>query len=187
MQLRLLPDTSGWLVDGGEVDNTIRPVHIPTATIQELLCGPIMAAVGGSPGEPLPAPPAPDADAGGPRIDPASVTIIGEFIQFNIDGGPLMKASVDQRGISITAFDVSDGWVTAEIKNVKYDADSGQVEVELPDAPGGNLVRLIVKGTGAYPFLGRNRIPLAGSTETRDIPGSKTDGNDFVTMLRVRS
>jgi hypothetical protein len=187
LQLRLLPDSSGWLVDGGAADNTIRPVHIPTSTIQELLCGPLMAAVGGGSGEPAPIPPTPTDDAGGPRIDPESVNIIGEFIQFNIDGGPLMKASADVRGISITAFDTRDGWVTADIKKVKYNATSHQVEVELRDAPGGNLVRLIVKGTGAYPFLGRNRIPLAGSTETPDIPGSKIDGNDFVTMLRVRS
>ncbi|MCP3688975.1 MAG: hypothetical protein GY784_11215 [Gammaproteobacteria bacterium] len=186
LQLRLLADTSGWLVDGGAADNTIRPVHIPTSTIQELVCGPMMAAVEGDSGD-APAPSAPDDDAGGPRIDPESVRIIGEFIQFDIDSGPLMKASVDARGLSVTAFDTRDGWVTADIKKVKYTAPTGQVEVELRDAPGGNLVRLIVKGTGAYPFLGRNRIPLAGSTETPEIPGSKIDGNDFVTMLRVRS
>lgn len=186
LQLRLLPDTNGWLVDGGVADNTIRPVHIPTSTIQELLCGPMMTAIAGDPDD-GPAPPAPDDDAGGPRIDPESVAIIDEFIQFNIDGGPLLKASVDARGVSVTAFDTRDGWITVDIKKVKYTAPTGQVEVELRDAPGGNLVRLIVKGTGAYPFLGRNRIPLAGSTTTPEISGSKIDGNDFVTMLRVRS
>ena len=186
LQLRLLPDTTGWLVDGGAADNTIRPVHIPTSTIQELLCGPMVTAVAGD-ADDVPAPPAPDDDAGGPRIDPESVRIIGEFIQLNVEGGAMMKASVDARGISVTAFDTRDGWVTADIKKVKYTAPTGQIEVELRDAPGGNLVRLIVKGTGAYPFLGRNRIPLAGSTTTPEISGSKFDGHDFVTMLRVRS
>jgi len=46
-------------------------------------------------------------------------------------------------------------------------------------------VRLIVKGTGSYPFMGRNRIPLAGAVGAAH--GSKIDGNDFVSMIRIRS
>ena len=187
-QLRLLPTDAGWQVESGSVDNTVRPVHIPTSTIQELVCGPAFVASVSGGGSPPVTPPA-AADAGGPRIDPASVVINGEIIQFSIEGGPLMKASADARAISVTSFDIRDGWISSEIKKVRYNETNALVEIELRDQPGGNLLRLIVKGTGGYPFLGRNRIPLAGSTlgSAEAMPGSKIDGNDFVTMLRVRS
>lgn len=186
-QLRLIPGESGWLVDGGAADNTVRPVHIPTATIQELLCGPPAAAIAaGDPPEAPPAPPPVAEDAGGPRIDPESVAITGESILFNVVGGPLMKASVDSRGVAVTSFDTRDGWISSDIKNVNYDADKNQIEVELRDEPGGNMVRLIVRGTGEYPFMDRNRVPLAGGAGAT-IPGGKFDGNDFVTMFKVRS
>ncbi|MBR9909399.1 MAG: hypothetical protein GYB33_03475 [Gammaproteobacteria bacterium] len=181
--LILVAGDNGWEIDGGGAENTIRPVHIPTSTIQELVCGPVMTAADAPASSPVSA--ESPADAGGPRVDPESVTIQGEFIRFTVVGPPLMKASVDARGIGLTAFDVRDGWVDTTIKKVTYDQDLAQVEIELRDDPGGNLVRLIVKGTGSYPFLGRNRIPLAGGVS--DGPGSKNNGNDFVVMLRVRS
>ena len=38
--LTLLAVDDSWEVIDGEVDNAIRPVHVPTSTIQELTCGP---------------------------------------------------------------------------------------------------------------------------------------------------
>lgn len=186
--ITLLPTTAGWILDAetvtvNRVDNTIRPVHIPTSTIQELVCGPAMNGAAAPPAEPLPT--TPGADAGGPRIAMESVEVDGEFIRFTIEGGPLMKASVDARVVKITAFDNRDGWVTAEVKKLSYEQETGVVTAELRDAPGGNLVRLIVSGTGSYPMMGRNRIPLAGAVG--GAPGTKFDGNDFVSMLRIRS
>lgn len=181
--LTLLPGEAGWVIDGGVVDNGIRPVHLPTSTIQELVCGPVMTAAAAPP-----APPPSDAspvDAGGPRIDPASVTVEGEFIRMTTVGAPLMKASVDVRGLSVTAFDIRDGWIDLAVKKVSYDEAASQLVIELRDDPGGNLVRLIVRGTGAYPFLGRNRIPLAGAVGGP--AGFVHNGNDFVAMVRVRS
>ena len=188
LSITLLTTDGGWKIDhesGGfnTVDNTIRAVHIPTSTIQELVCGSQVSAFDGD--VEIPSPVAESKDAGGPRIDSDTVIIQGEMMRFNVIGGPLMKASVDARGISVTAFDNRDGWIIAEIKNVSYDVASGEIEVELRDAPGGNLVRLIVKGTGPYPFMGRNRIPLAGAVGAAH--GNKIDGNDFVSMIRIRS
>ena len=175
-----------WEFTSGEVNNVIRPVHVPTSTIQELLCGPLFSAAGG--GE-VPSPPpngdgTPLPDAGGPRIDPESVSFENETIRFNVSG-TLMKASADARAISVTSFDTRDGWISSEIKQVDYDASTNTVKVELRDNPGGNLLRLIVRGTGEYPFLGRNKIPLAGAVGGP--PGTEIDGNDFVSMLRIRS
>jgi hypothetical protein len=200
--LTLRPADRGWVLDEDtaslhRVDNTVRPVHLPTSTIQELVCGPPGAgSVETPPAEGPPLSPVHTAagrprgvpnvaDAGGPRVVPDSVVIEGEFIRFTIHNGPLMKASVDRRAISVTAFDSRDGWITAEIKQVGYDEPSREVTVELRDAPGGNLVRLIVHGTGPYPMLGRNRIPLAGAVDGP--PGTGNDGNDFVSMQRIRS
>jgi len=181
--MTLLPAETGWVIDAGAVENGIRPVHLPTSTIQELVCGPVMTAAQASA-----APPSSDAnpvDAGGPRIDAATVTIEGEFIRMTTIGPPLMKASVDARGLTVTAFDVRDGWINVDVKKVSYDEAASQLEIELRDDPGGNLVRVIVHGTGPYPFLGRNRIPLAGNVG--GAAGFTHNGNDSVSMVRVRS
>lgn len=183
--LRLHQEDNVWHLIEGTVDNAIRSLLLPTGVIQDLLCtGLAQGAAAVAPGEgedPLSTP-----DAGGPRIDAESIELEGtEMIHFNVLGGPLMKASADARGLSISAFDTRDGWIPAVIKEVSYDVDAERVSVELRDAPGGNLIRLIVKGTGESPFMGRNRIPLAGGSDSG--PGSLHNGNDFVFMFRARS
>lgn len=180
--LRLRQQGEGWQLVSGKVDNMVRPYLLPTCTIQQLLCD----CMGqGETSTPLVDPPVDPTDAGGPRVDPESVEMEGtEMLHFNISGSPLMKASADANGLSISAFDTRDGWIPVVIKKVKYDADAQRVSVEFRDAPGGNLIKLIVKGTGSSPFLGRNRIPLAGGPDSG--PGSKHEGNDFVYMFRAR-
>lgn len=171
--LTLIPTESGWNIESGDVDNTIRPVLLSTSTIQELLCGPPNSA----------ATPPDSEDAGGPRIDPDSVLVNGNTLQFNTLGGPLMKASVAASGLSVSVFEVNNGWAQADVNTVQYDEAASQVQIELTALPAGNLVRLIVYGTGPAPFMGRNRIPLAGAIN--DGPGSTNNGNDFVAMIRV--
>jgi hypothetical protein len=192
--ISLQPVDNCWKLTDGEVDNTVRPVHVPTSTIQELLCGPLCRCVVDSsasePRETTASRSAADApvsgpDAGGPRIDPNSVRIRGEKIRFDFQGAPLLKASVDPRGILVTSFDTRDGWIPSTVRAVNYNTNRKRLTVDLQDAPGGNLIRLIVRGTGEFPFLGRNRIPLAGALGGP--PGGEFDGNDFVYMFRVRS
>jgi len=182
LELTLNTTENGWRASSGAIDNGVRPVHIPTSTIQELMCGPRLASAdsGSGTGSVIP-------DADGPRVDPESVVSDNEFIHFNITNGPLMRASVEARGISVTAFDSRDGWITNEIKKVSYDKDNEQVTVELRDAPGATLLRLIVRGTGPFPILGRNRVPLAGSSTQAQRAGGASEGIDFVTMFRIRS
>ena len=194
LEISLQPIDNGWKLIVGSVDNTVRPVHVATSTIQELSCGPqCQCAAASSESEPVPngnpgeshliSPPVPDA--GGPRIDSATVAIEGEIITFNIEQSTLLKASVEARCISVTSFDVRDGWSEEEIQDVRFDFESKEFTVQLRDAPEGNLVRLIVRGTGAFPLLGRNRIPFAGAVGGP--PGDKFNGNDFVFMFRIRS
>ena len=196
----LTPTDDGWVLsldalEHDNVDTGVRPVHVPTATIQELLCGPPCrcATNQNPPGEsdvpPSPDPTTPDiaveADAGGPRIVADSVQIKGEEIRFKVDGSNLRSASVSTRGVVVSSFQVTDGWISEDIDSVEYNTRSKAVLVRLREAPEGNLVRLIVKGTGPFPFIGTNDVPLAGAVGGG--PGGKFDGNDFVSMFKIRS
>ncbi len=169
----------------GSIDPFVRPFLLPTCELQTLISASCIGKSnsGGEAGE------SPDPmvnDAGGPRVDPESVSMQGtENLLFSTVGPPLMKASVDAKGLSISAFDTRDGWVQCDIKKVDYNTEEKRVNVELRDAPAGVLIRLIVKGTGESPVLGRNRIPLAGGIDSP--AGSIHQGNDFVYMFRARS
>ncbi|GAA6184699.1 hypothetical protein [Aliiglaciecola sp. NS0011-25] len=180
--LRLHKNEQGWQLIEGEVDPFVRPYILPTTTIQDLLCGschPTQESVANISATP-------EDDAGGPRIDSQSVAMQdSEFINMTVVGSPLMKASVDVKGISVTAFDTRDGWVNCDIKRVSYQSTENRLQIELRDAPAGVLVRLIVKGTGETPILGRNRIPLAGGIDSP--AGSAYQGNDFIYMFKTRS
>ncbi|GAC13040.1 hypothetical protein [Aliiglaciecola lipolytica] len=180
--LRLHKQDDEWQLIAGDVDPFVRPYLLPTSAIQNLLCGAIHpdAEIGES------TPDAPSGDAGGPRIDAESVTMQGtELIKMKVVGSPLMKASADAKGITVSAFDTRDGWVSCDIKQVTYDTSDNSLHVELRDAPAGVLVRLIVKGTGETPILGRNRIPLAGGVDSP--AGTAYQGNDFIYMFKTRS
>jgi hypothetical protein len=166
------------------IDNTIRAAHVATATIQELLCGPLFAlaaaAAEGAEGE---APPPPPEDAGGPRVVPASVKLEGgETVTFTVDK-PLSKASVAREAFAIWAYDNRDGWREVEIaRDPVVDKSGKRVRVELKPDFGGNLVREIAHGSGPAPLLGTSLIPLAGVVGGP--PGGATDGNDAVLMIK---
>lgn len=55
-ELTLLGETGNWQLDSGNVDVTVRHSHVATATIQELLCGPLFALAPPAPLAPAPAP-----------------------------------------------------------------------------------------------------------------------------------
>jgi len=122
------------------------------------------------------------ADAGGPRIRPNSVALEGEAISFTSDR-PISKASVAREAFTITAYDLRDGWREVEIaRDPTVDKSGKRVRIELSSSFGGNLVRLIARGTGPAPLVGTNLIPLAGVVG--GIPGSATNGNDCVLMVK---
>lgn len=182
----LTPAQNSWNVTGGKVDNCVRPVHVATSTIQELLCGPICSCISDAeePKPPMVGPDIPLGDAGGPRIDtdPESLALAGEEIIFKVGFSTLLQASVKAEGLSVSSFDMREGWKDEVVDSVTYNSKSQVVTVQLKNAPGGTLVRLIVKGTGKFPFLGRNRIPLAGAIGGP--PGGEMNGNDFVFMFK---
>jgi hypothetical protein len=154
-------------VTPGAVDPFVRLCHVATATIQELLCGPLFGGGAAAP-----------ADAGGPRIDPTSVTVAGQQITLTTTA-PLHDASVTPEAFSVTVFDNA-GWSTIQVQNAAFSAANNTLTLDLRAAPGASPVRLIVRGTGPTPLLGTTLIPLAGAVGGP--PGTRHDGHDFVAI-----
>jgi len=196
--ISLAPAPNGPVMTGGAVDNTVRSIHVATSTIQELLNGPLFAMGNGEPSAP-PGSPEPfysstetveegdvgtaGPDAGGPRVDPESVALAGDTITLIIVGQAL-KSSVSTAGFSISSFDTGSGWKPAEISSADYDIPQKLMTVKLATPPGGKLLRVIVRGTGEFPILGKvgdRYIPLAGPVGGP--AGDEHNGRDFVYML----
>jgi hypothetical protein len=151
---------------------TVRPSHIATATIQELLCGPLFtnpASSGGSGGAPPPAPT-------GPTVTNAQLA--AKSISFTTSR-PIAAATLDPAAFSVSDYDDEDGWSTVDIKAVTQRTD-GSIRIDLKEAPAGTYVRLIIRGTGPAPLLAAdNYIPLGA-------PGAAgaDDGVDYVKMFK---
>jgi hypothetical protein len=166
----VVDDSSGCLeVVGVQVDPTCRTALLPTATIQELLCGLAPAVIG----------PVAD-DAGGPRVrcvewsdDETSCTI--HLTK------PLNQGSAGRRAVHITSLSHR-GWVDEDIDVVHYKPGEMKIVVTLADAPAYDTVRLIIRGTGPTPIFGEHpAVPLAGMID--DPPGSRNDGHDAVLVF----
>ena len=166
--LRLQPGDSGSKLTGGAVDTSVRPSHVATTTIQDLLCGQARISSGSE-----------TADSG-PRIDPASVILLtSKAIEFAVDK-ELADKSVSTDAFSVTWFDQAQGWERANVKTATYTGtETKTVNLDL-ETPIEGLVRLIVFGTGPTPLLGADLVPLAGAKGGP--PGTKDNGHDFVLM-----
>jgi hypothetical protein len=165
--LVLTRNDNGWVLSGGTVDNAVRPSHVATTTIQDLLCGMLLRAT-------------PTAEDRGPRVKPDSVVILtAKEIMFSVDK-ELHEASIVPAAFSVTSFDQDKGWQKVNILNASYGGgETNTVNLELKSALKGR-VRLIVSGTGPTPLLGADLAPLAGAVGGP--PGTPHDGNDFVYM-----
>lgn len=141
-------------------DVTIRPSHIATATIQELLCGPRFTGV---------------PNAAGPVVTKA--TLASKSISFTTSR-PVAEATLDGQAFSVTDFDDTDGWSELDIKAVTAQAD-GSIKIDLKEQPAGTIVRLIIRGTGPMPLLAKDdHTPLGAATADSD------DGADFIKMFK---
>jgi hypothetical protein len=166
--ITLEKDGSGALaLTKGTVDTTVRPVHVATATIEELLCGPQFADN----------PPTPAAQ--GPRIAPASVTVSGTTVTLSADSD-VAAPTVQPPAFSATFLDANGTtpWQDLKIAGAVWAAPSKTITLTLGTAPGKGLLRLIAQGTGPMPLMGANSIPLGGSS-------AGADGRDFVWMQEV--
>jgi hypothetical protein len=161
---RLEQQGAAIVLTASRADVTVRPAHVATRTIQELTLAAVRQA----------------ADAGGPRIDPQAVTRSGARITIPVTAS-LHADSVNGRAFSVSTF-ANGGWDEETIAATTYDDPTRTITVRLPSAPTADRLRLIARGTGPFPLLGSDLVPLAGSIGGP--PGSDDDGHDFVLMMR---
>ncbi|HEX5703550.1 MAG TPA: hypothetical protein VFX97_10165 [Pyrinomonadaceae bacterium] len=165
-ELKLTQQDKKWILSGGKVDSSVRPSHVATTTIQDLLCGRFGAST------------SPNADTG-PRIDPASVALTSNAVIFTSDK-PLHPASIAPIAFSVTFFDTAQGWRTSNVTAASYAGDETKTISLQLDGEISGLVRLMVSGSGPAPILGADLVPLAGAKGGP--PASPHNGRDFVLM-----
>lgn len=167
-ELQLTKQDDKWVLSGGKVDVSVRPSHVATTTIQDLLCGRIGAIAGG-----------PAADTG-PRIDPASVVFSNSKAIIFTANKELHAESVKLSAFSVTWFDPARGWQTSNVTAASYGGgETKTIALDL-DSDVSGRVRLIASGTGPTPILGADLVPLAGAVGGP--PASPHHGQDFVHM-----
>jgi hypothetical protein len=160
-----LDDNAGtYVFTGGTVSRGMRPSHIATSTIQELLCGPLF--------QEKPAAPAQK----GPRVVPASVALSGSNLGMDLDSDA-NPATIQPGAFELAALG-SGGWTNIAVDTAVWTAASKHITLTLAEVPSAATVRLLVKGTGLTPVLGTNGIALGGTS-------SSPDGQDFVWMKEV--
>jgi len=159
-----LDDPSGTpKLTGGTVDRSVRPSHVATATIEELLCGLHLPAPGQA---------GPQVVAGSVNITAGSKTVT---LQADSDVNP---ATVEAAVFSATSLDAT-GWTDLSVSKATWTAASKTITLTLTTAAkAGTLVRLIARGTGSIPVMGANNIPLGGTD-------AGPDGRDFVYMQTI--
>jgi hypothetical protein len=132
------------------IDVTIRPSHVATSTIQELLCRPCCF-------EELP----PAGEGGSPQVVPRSASVDTEndtaTFQTTAD---LEETTVKASQFGITYYFVKEkGWQPAKIKKATLAEDNRTVNIEFtPPANEPEQVRLTANGSGATPLLGANLV-----------------------------
>jgi hypothetical protein len=141
---------------------TVRPSHVATATIQELLCGPRF--VGGPPTTPV-----------GPIVTGAELGV--QSISFSTSR-QMAATTLRPKACSVTEYDDAGGWSAVDIKTVT-DLGSGKVQIDLKKAFTGSLVRLIIRGTGPTPLLAADDHAPLGAPRT-----GADDGADFIKMFK---
>lgn len=142
--ITLTSDGTSHTVSAATVDVGIRPSHVATSTIQELLTGARLA---------------PDA----PRVIPDSLVVTEGppgSVSFGLDR-PVAPQSVTAEVFSLTAFDPATGWVDIALDPPALsDGDSTVTLTFTGPLPAGALVRFIIRGSGSKPLLGADLAPF---------------------------
>jgi hypothetical protein len=156
------------------IDLGCRTALLPTATIQELTCGlaPGLLTDGQAHG-----------DAGGPRVIGEEIALVEERRLVVPVTAPLARGSL-RGSVSVSSMtpDRPGGWLDEDSYGPKYDRKLQAIVVHLDQAPRNRLIRVVVKGTGPRPVMGRDPlVPLAGVVGGP--PGTAHDGHDAVWII----
>jgi len=161
------PAGSGWAIAEPLPlpDLKARRSHIATATIQELLCGPLFGTGA------APAPPEPT----GPAVRKAELK---EKIIVLEPSRALARPSLTPAAFEVSGYSEADGWTSLATEVTAQ--DDGTVHIELDSIPGGKLVRLLARGTGPAPLLAADDLSPLGAPGA----GGADDGVDFVKTFK---
>jgi hypothetical protein len=168
--ITLAKNNGGWTLTGGTVDTSVRPSHVATTTMQDLLCGVLADATGGAAG----------VDAAGPRFDPASIGFPDDQTVTLKANAALSPKTVTTDAFAVSAFDAAAGWQVLTVTGATLDNAAQVVTLKAKEKLGKRLIRTIARGSGPAPLLGSNLVPLAGSLI--DPPATAQNGRDFVSM-----
>jgi hypothetical protein len=150
----LRPDGDRWVVVADTaVDNSVRPAHVRTRTIQELL----LCAPAGPPGSPGPESLAAAADP--PRAGAAELSGSTLTVRFT---RPLLAATVASDAFTVTALRTS-GWASVAVTGATLDDAGTTVSLRLRSAPRVRVVRVVAHGAGPRPLLGVDGSSLSGT------------------------
>lgn len=149
---------------------TVRPSHIATATLQELLCGPLFAVP--APIQPL------AAKKTGPTVTAASLTEKPKTIKLTVSRPIALKTLVPQAFL-VSDYSDASGWKPLCVKGITAKDDS-TILIDLSDAPQGTHLRLVIRGTGATPLLAKDNLLPLGAPGA----GGPDDGVDYVKMFK---
>jgi hypothetical protein len=147
---------------------TVRPSHIATATIQELLCGPRFVGTSGG-------------ATTGPAVTDATLTVAAAPPSGSITfktSRTIAAKTLTAAAFSVTDYDDASGWTPIDINAVSVQGD-GSMLIDLKSAPKGTLVRLIIRGTGPTPLVASDDHAPLGALSSRP-----DDGVDFVKMFK---
>lgn len=202
----LRPDGDRWVVVGDgdtptTVDNGIRPAHVRTRTVQELLaacCG----LADGRPDDGRPddgrldggdeagdggaddgAPDGSEGSRGGgsdppPRLVAGSGEATGSTLRLTFTG-PLVPSTVDPDAFTVTALRAS-GWTAVEVAGAELDDAGTTATLRLGSAPRVRPLRVVARGAGPAPLLGTGGRPLSGV----DVDGrTVSSGEDAALMV----
>jgi hypothetical protein len=159
------------------VDPDVRPVLLPTATVQELTAGLAPGILGAETRE----------DAGGPRLRTGSVhwSRGNSRVSFWVTK-PIAPGS-QESGIEVSSLsEAGRGWSPAHIDSITLHDNGERVVADLDNPPAYRWARLLIRGTGPTPLFGRDPlVPFAGVEGGP--PGTEYDGHDAVHITDLRA
>jgi hypothetical protein len=153
------------------VDNTVRPAHVRTSTVQEMV-GCAAAAGGGLPPPDALAPgarragmPSPGDAGAPPQAVPDSADLRGSTLTLRVTA-PLDPSTVTRAAFTVTTLRAS-GWAEIRVDRAELDEAGTTVTLRLAAAPRTRPVRVVAHGGGPMPLMGADGRPLAGAVGGR--------------------
>jgi hypothetical protein len=168
---------AGDCVDVGQVDvvGCVAPLLLDTQTISDLLGALAARSVDG---DSL-------GDVGGPRLVDITVAPESDSVIVVRLTAPVQAESWDGGAVVVSSLsDHGRGWSREAIRDIEAVDGGATLRVRLEDRPRHRRVRVLVRGTGPTPLIGREpAVPFAG--RRGDPAGTEFMGNDAAVMLTL--